>query len=48
MGGESAAFDGLERMRCTHMRRPSQDLHECTDAADFNNTLRESLAPTID
>jgi|TARA_B110001450_G_C17429967_1_gene403484 hypothetical protein len=48
MGGESAVFDGLERMRSTHMRRPSQDLNDAIDAADFNNTLRESLAPTID
>ena len=46
MGGDSAAFDGLERMRSTHLRRPSQDNIEANEGADcLTATIRDSLAP---
>lgn len=48
LGGDSAAFDGLERMRSTHLRRPSQDINETIDVADLTATIRDSLAPQID
>ena len=48
IGGDSA-FDGLERMRSTHLRRPSQDLIDGADAADcMTTTIRDSLGPQMD